>query len=490
MQAVVCQRAFIIVPFVDFSVQFGRVGKRQKLLLSLAMHGTRWHRSAGECFHNYKQYNEGDEQMETNSTTFESTDRGSNVGASVVGKAAWIVLASAFIGWMFDAMDLYLFTMIMVPALHDLLGPSQGSALQIGALIVGAKLVCWGIGGILFGVLADRFGRARVMLGTMLIYSVSTAAGALAQDWHQLLVFQMLAGFGIGGEWAAGAALVVETWPEKHRAKAVQVMQVANVVGLIAASAIAILLSGAGWRWVLGVGAVPAVASLGLRFITPESASWEQSRAAEIRHAGPRMGSISEIFGRQLRRRTLVGTLIASAMMIGSWGASILFPALLREFFPSAGNPEFTRQTGIAFMATNVGAVLGFTSILLLVTFIPRISRRAVYAVFCAGAWIAGVALFGGAKTLATFYVAMLGFGFFGLGGFGIVALYLTELFPLHVRATGQGFAWNMARLFTALGPLIVSSASANLGFRTVGIALATVFGMGLAAIFFGPETG
>ncbi|MEM5426321.1 MFS transporter [Paraburkholderia sp. BR14263] len=428
--------------------------------------------------------------METNSTPFESTDHGSNVGAPVVGKAAWIVLASAFVGWMFDAMDLYLFTMIMVPALHDLLGASQGSVMRIGGLIVGAKLLCWGIGGILSGIVADRFGRARVMLGTMLIYSVFTAAGAFARDWYQLLLFQMLAGFGIGGEWAAGAALVVETWPEKHRAKAVQVMQVANVAGLVAASALAILLSGAGWRWVLGVGAAPALASLGLRFITPESASWEQSRAAAMRHAGPKMGSISEIFGSPLRRRTIVGTLIASAMMIGGWGASIIFPTLLREFFPSAGSAEFTRQTGIAFMATNAGAVLGYASILLLVSLMPRVSRRIVYAVFCAGAWIAVVVLFGAAKTLGTFYFSMLGFGFFAMGGFGIVALYLTELFPLHVRATGQGFAWNMARLFTAFGPLLVSFASANLGFRVVGITLATVFGMGLAAIFFGPETG
>ncbi|WP_233887055.1 MFS transporter [Paraburkholderia flagellata] len=428
--------------------------------------------------------------MKTNSTPFESTEGGSNVGASAVGKAAWIVLGSAFVGWMFDAMDLYLFTMIMVPALHDLLGASQGSVMQIGGLIVGAKLFCWGIGGILFGIAADRFGRARVMLGTMLIYSVFTAAGAFSHNWHQLLLFQMLAGFGIGGEWAAGAALVVETWPEKHRAKAVQVMQVANVVGLVAASALAIFLSGAGWRWMLGVGAAPAVASLGLRLITPESARWEQSHAAVIRHAGPRMGSISEIFGRPLLRRTVVGTLISSAMMIGSWGASILFPTLLREFFPHAGNAEFTRQTGIAFMSTNVGAVLGYASTLLVVSLVPRISRRAVYAVFCAGAWIAVVALFGVAKTLMTFYLAMLGFGFFAMGGFGIVALYLTELFPLHVRATGQGFTWNAARLFTALGPLLVSSASINLGFRAVGIGIASVFAVGLIAIVFGPETG
>ncbi|MBK5123917.1 MFS transporter [Burkholderia sp. R-69980] len=428
--------------------------------------------------------------MRTNSTLLESPDCAGDTDMSVVGRAAWIVLGSAFVGWMFDAMDLYLFTMVMVPALGDLLGPAQGNVMQIGGLIVSAKLLCWGIGGILFGVLADRFGRARVMLGTMLIYSVFTAASAFARDWHQLLLLQMVAGFGIGGEWAAGAALVVETWPEKHRAKAVQVMQAANVVGLIVASALAIILSGAGWRWVLGVGAVPAVASLGLRFITPESARWKQSHAEAIRHPSQKFGSLSEIFRAPLRRRTVVGSLVAAALMIGSWGSSILFPTLLRDFFPSASSAEFTRQTGIAFMASNTGAVLGFASTLVLVSLAPRISRRAVYAVFCAGAWIAVVALFGAAKTLVTFYLAMLGFGFFAIGGFGIVALYLTELFPLHVRATGQGFTWNVARLFTALGPLLVSSASATWGIRTVGIAIATAFGMGLVAILFGPETG
>nr|WP_175772481.1 MFS transporter [Paraburkholderia phenazinium] len=157
-----------------------------------------------------------------------------------------MVLASAFVGWMFDAMDLQLFTMIMLPALRDLLGSSGSSAAQIGGLIIGAKLLSWGVGGIVFGVLADRVGRARVMLATMVIYSIFTAASALAQNWHQLLVLQMISGLGIGGEWAAGAALVVETWPERHRAKAVQVMQAVGVFGLILASVLAIVMAGLG----------------------------------------------------------------------------------------------------------------------------------------------------------------------------------------------------------------------------------------------------
>ncbi|MGF6289712.1 MFS family permease [Paraburkholderia youngii] len=427
--------------------------------------------------------------MRVNSTSLETAAASVNSGKPGVGRAAWIVLGSAFLGWMFDAMDVYLIVVVIMPALHDLLGTSHADASQIQGVIVGAKLLCWGIGGITFGVLADKFGRARVMLGTMLIYSGFTAASAFAQSWHQLLLIQMLAGFGIGGEWAAGASLVVETWPEKHRAKAVQVMQFANVVGLIIASALGILLAGLGWRWVLAVGALPAVVSLGLRFVTPESKRWKESRIAEIQHAGPKMGSLSVIFRAPLRRRTIVGSLVAAAMMIGSWGTTVLIPALLRKFIQSAGDAEFMRQTSISFTWANVGAVLGFGLTLFLVAWNPRISRRVVYALFCTGAWLATIALVTVAKTLTMFHLAMFAFGLFAIGGFGILALYLTELFPLHVRGTGQGFTWNVARIFTAAGPLGVSLALAKSGIYVVGVSISAAFWIGLVAIRFGPET-
>ena len=428
--------------------------------------------------------------MRANSNPLEATRDALLTEAPAIGVGAWIVLASAFVGWMFDAMDLHLFTMVMLPALRDLLGPSARNLPEIGGLIVGAKLLSWGLGGIIFGVLADRMGRARVMLATMLIYSIFTAASAFAQSWHQLLVLQMISGLGIGGEWAAGAALVVETWPERHRAKAVQVMQAATVVGLIVASTLAIVMSGLGWRWILAMGAAPAVVSLGLRFVTPESARWKQSHEAAIHHKGPKMGSLSEIFRKPLRRRTLVGSLVAAAMMIGSWGGAILFPVLIQAIAPGLDSSGLTRQTGIAFMAMNAGAVLGFASTLALVWLVPRLSRRVVYAGYCTGAWIATIVLYTVGNTLPLFRLGMFGFGFFAIGGFGIVALYLTELFPVHVRATGQGFTWNVARLFTAIGPLAISAASSTFGFHAVGIAIATAFGIGLAAVAFGPETG
>lgn len=409
---------------------------------------------------------------------------------SGISTGAWIVLASAFFGWMFDAMDMHLFTMIMLPALRDLMGPSAHDLMQIGGLIVGAKLLGIGLGGIYFGVLADRFGRARVMLATMLIYSLFTATSALAQNWQQLLAMQMIAGIGLGGEWAAGAALVVESWPKRHRAKAVQVMAAAAVVGQIAAAVLAIVMFDLGWRWILAVGAVPAIVSLGLRFVTPESAEWKRSHEAALQHKGPKMGSLSDIFGSSLRRRTIVGSLVAAAAMIGSWGGAVLFPSLLQTLVHGLSSTELTRQTGILFMAMNAGAVLGFVSTLVLVWLKPRVSRRAVFAFYCGGAWLVSMFLYTAADTVPLFRMGMFGFGYFALGAFGIVSIYLTELYPLHLRATGQGFTWNIARVFTAIGPLTVSAASSTYGFNAVGIAIATAFILGLLAVGFGPETG
>lgn len=411
-------------------------------------------------------------------------------GPSGIGVGAWIVLVSAFLGWMFDSMDLQLFTVIMLPALRDLVGPSADNLTQIGGLIVGAKLLGVGIGGIAFGVLADRMGRARVMLATMLIYSVFTAASALAQTWHQMLVLQTIAGVGLGGEWGAGAALVVETWPKRHRAKAVQVMASAAVVGQIFAATLAIVMFSFGWRWILAVGAVPAIISLGLRFVTPESAEWKRSHEAAIHNGGPKLGSFWEIFGKALRRRTLVGSLMASATMIGSWGGAIIFPSLLQVISPGLSSAQLTRQTGVIYMAMNAGSLLGLASTLAMVWLLPRLSRRAIFAGYCVGAWIVSIFVYTAANTLPMFLLGLFGFGYFALGGFGILTLYLTELFPLKLRATGQGFTWNVARIFTAIGPLAVSAASGAYGFQSVGIAIATVFGVGLVAVGFGPEVG
>src|SRR3984885_11108880 len=171
----------------------------------------------------------------------------------------WASLGSACLGWMFDAMDLQLFTVILFPSVSDLIGTNNPAAVAYaGGLIMACKLLAWGLGGIVFGVVADRLGRSRTMALTVLIYSVFTGLSALSQNWWELALLQALAGIGIGGEWAAGSALVAETWPERSRQRALQVMQMSFAFGFFLAGSIAVAVSTHGWRWVGVVGGRPA----------------------------------------------------------------------------------------------------------------------------------------------------------------------------------------------------------------------------------------
>jgi MFS family permease len=157
--------------------------------------------------------------------------------ADRIPSTAWLALISAGLAWMFDAMDLQIFTLVLFPAVSSLIGSTDaGHVAATGGLILTCKIFAWGIGGIVFGVVADRIGRAKAMLVTVLIYSVFTGLTGLAQNWWQLALLQALAGIGIGGEWAAGAALVAETWPEHSRARAMQVMQMCYGFGFFAAA--------------------------------------------------------------------------------------------------------------------------------------------------------------------------------------------------------------------------------------------------------------
>jgi MFS family permease len=156
----------------------------------------------------------------------------------------WLALISAFLGWMFDSMDLNLFTLVLVPSVGQLLHSTDATEIsKIGSYIISGKLLTWGIGGVLFGVAADRYGRSRVMGWTILIYAAFTLLSAFSKNWTQLAIAQAMAGFGIGGEWAAGAALVAESWPGRQRARAMQIMQMAFAFGFLVA-ALDNLLSG------------------------------------------------------------------------------------------------------------------------------------------------------------------------------------------------------------------------------------------------------
>lgn len=401
-----------------------------------------------------------------------------------------LALLSGFLGWMFDSMDLNLFTLVMFPSVAELTGTTNPAAVApIGGYIIAIKLFCWGIGGIVFGVVADRVGRTKTMVITILIYSIFTGLSGLAQSWTQLAILQAIAGFGIGGEWAAGAALIAETWPEKTRARAMQVMQMAFAFGFFLAALNNLVLGPISWRWVLAAGAVPALIALGLRWFVPEPERWVRTRQDATVASMTAGQTFATIFSPALRRRTIVGLLVSASMMIGSWGGLTLLPNWIQQLVRASGGAPALGVQSIshAFMLMMVGAALGYGTLIFLC---DAVGRRMSYFVFALGSLVVSMYLFTRVNDLATLIWFMPIYGYFVIGGFGTFAAYLPELFPTRVRASGQGFCWNAARSVTAIGPLIGGVLVGAFGsFPAAAASTASFFVIGMIAIWFGPET-
>lgn len=403
-----------------------------------------------------------------------------------LSKYQWLTLISAFLGWMFDSMDLNVFTLVLVPSVGTLLHSSNAAEIsKIGSIIISGKLLTWGIGGVLFGVAADRLGRSRVMAWTIAIYAAFTLLSAFARSWPELAVAQALAGFGIGGEWAAGAALVAETWPERHRARAMQIMQMAFAFGFLAAALDNLLLGPFGWRWVLGMGAIPALATILIRRFVPEPERWVNVRNAV--DAESALDTFLGIFKSDLRRKTIVGVVVASAAMLGCWGGLTFLPSWIHEFVAASGGQDAGATVSYAFILMMIGATLGY---LTLIWMLDALGRRMSYFIFSVGSFVASMVLFLAIKRLDYILWFMPVYGYFVIGAFGTFAAYLPELFPTRVRATGQGFCWNMARALTSIGPLAGTIVVARFGsFPTASAAISLLFIVGMIAIWFGPET-
>jgi MFS family permease len=387
---------------------------------------------------------------------------------------------SAFLGYVFDCMDLNIFTLILVPSMRELLQTADRDLVQqAGSVIIAVKLICWGVGGVLFGIIADRFGRARTLVMTILIYAVFTGLSGLARSWEELIGLQGIAAFGIGGEWAVGAALVAEALPDEKRDGAMGFIQSSFAIGFLMAAVVNWILGPYSWRWVLAFGSLPALWVLFLRRRVPESERWLSVRTQK-------QGSMREIFEPRLQRSTIVGIIIAAAMMIGSWGGITLLPNWIRELLGKNGDP--VKITSLAFMLMMGAGIPGYAAV---VWGGKIMGRRPLYFLCSLGGLLASLYMFLAIKNLDELLWFAPVYGFFVMGGFAIFGLYLPELFPTRVRATGQGICYNVSRAMTAIGPLAV----AYFGLATFGslphaaATTAIAYVVGLIAIWFGPET-
>jgi MFS family permease len=411
---------------------------------------------------------------------------------SDVSPYQWLVLLVAWLGWVFDSMDSTIYALVLQPALRELLAAGGARVVDAsaiawtGGIIFSIFLVGWALGGVLFGIVADRVGRTRTLVFTILVYALFTGLAALSRRWWQLALCRFLTALGIGGEWAAGAALVAEVWPEHLRSRAAGILQSAWAAGFLIAAAINLAMKGFGWRPLFVVGVAPALVALAVRAWVREPERWLHARA-ESRRAPA--GTIQELFGPALARSTWVGSALAFVAVFGLWGATNWTPTLVRAL-PDVQHLDAAAQTArvsYAALLLNAGALVGY---LVFGPLADRLGRRAAFAIFCAGSLVMLPATFLAPGSFARVLLLVPVLGFFNNGIFTGFPIYLPELYPTRLRATGAGFCFNAGRLLAAAAPLITGLLVGGLGsFGRAASAIAGIYLLGLLLLPLAPET-
>jgi MFS family permease len=408
-----------------------------------------------------------------------------------ISRYQWLVLVVAWLGWVFDAMDATIYAIVLHPALHDLLQfPGETVSTEqvgwYGGIIFSIFLIGWAIGGISFGVVADRIGRTKTLIITILIYAIFTGLAALSQDWWHLAIYRFLTALGIGGEWAAGAALVAETWPEEKRAKAAGILQSAWAVGFFLAASFNLLLKGYGWRVMFVIGVLPAFVSLLVRWHVKEPDRWAKAHTQDTTTSPTR---ITDIFHPPLRRSTIVGSALAFVAVFGLWGATNWAPTLIRELPDLKGSDATTLSASVSYaiMALNGGALFGYLGFGPLA---DRFGRRAVFAFMCLGSLVMLPITYLVPTTYTGVLLLLPLLGFFNNGIFSGFPIYLPELYPTRLRATGAGFCFNAGRVLASAAPFLTGWLVMELGsFGKAASTVALIYLVGLVILIFAPET-
>lgn len=412
-----------------------------------------------------------------------------------VTRYQWLVLLVAWLAWVFDSMDSTIYALVLQPALHDLLrapdgGPATSEVIGwYGGIIFSIFLIGWAIGGVLFGLLADHWGRTWALVCSILIYAVFTGLAACSQSWWQLALFRFLTALGIGGEWAAGAALVAEVWPEDKRTKAAGLLQSAWAVGFLVAAILNLLLRNHGWRPIFVVGAAPALLALLVFRRVKEPERWVRAKTEARQAGGARPLKLAELFAPGLRRGTLVGSGLAFVAVFGLWGATNWTPTLIRALpeMHGLGAADLTSRVSYATMLLNIGALAGYLGFGPLA---ERVGRRWVFALMCLGSLVLLPVTFLTPRTYAQVLWLLPLLGFFNNGIFSGFPIYLPELYPTRIRATGAGFCFNIGRVLAAVGPFVTGYLVTVLGsFGRAASAVALIYLLGLLILPFARET-
>jgi MFS family permease len=469
----------------------------------------------------------------------------------------WFVLIVAALGWLFDCLDQQLFTLARPAAMEDLLpkldndADFQQSVKVYGGYATSIFLAGWALGGLFFGVLGDRIGRAKVMVLTILLYSLFTGLSALSTGFWDFALYRFLTGLGVGGEFAVGVALVAEVMPAPARSRCLALLQALSAIGNVSAALINLGLGVAEeqglvespWRIMFLIGAIPALLAMFIRRRLKEPERWE--RASHEDAVGKQLGSYRELFSDPvLRKHALLGLILACSGVIGLWAVGFFTPDLarnvqrpaiteqvfaeftstarsngdtvrteqlekLREIManPSATAPtelqelrtdinnqingKLTRWQSYTLLMINVGAFFGMFGFGALA---ERIGRKPTFALALIAAFVSTACVFWFLKELWQIFVLVPIMGFCQLSLFAGYAIYFPELFPTRLRSTGTSFCYNVGRFVAAIGPIIQAQlvkafADTNESLRWAGVTMSIVFLVGLCVLPFLPET-
>jgi MFS family permease len=449
-------------------------------------------------------------------------------------KYCWIVLVISALGWLFDTMDQNLYNLVRKTSIEELVYPdpaffaetkaklklaktpeeretlAKGIRERLGpdgvkafdadvssksGIVTAVFLIGWAAGGFIFGILGDRLGRTKTMIVTILIYAVFTGASGLVPNWWLYAIARFMTGIGVGGEWAAGAALVAETFPQRSRPMALGLLQALSSVGNMMAAAITWTVEGAGmdWRIVYFVGAAPALLVLWIRRSVHEPEQWVQAK--EKASVGQEMGKIGELFTHPVLRRNLIASVLLGTAGVGAlWGVGFFSTdfilGLLRDQKVSESDRNSVKNA--MFLLQNLGSFFG---ILTFAVIAEKLNRRKAFFISYILAWLSVLAFFWGvaktppAHTATAALILAPVMGFCTLMPFSGFTIYFPELFPTRLRTTGCGFAYNAARILAAGAPFAIGFLGKKLGFPTAASIVVGIYALGFVGTILGPET-
>jgi len=400
----------------------------------------------------------------------------------------------AWAGWTLDGMDSVIYALVLSPALTELLPKSGIKATPAtvgyaGSVLFALFLVGWGLS-LIWGPIADRFGRTRVLAATIFVYAIFTGAAAMSQTVWQLGLFRLLAGIGIGGEWALAGTYVAEAWPEDRRKMGAGYLQTGYYAGFFLTSALNYTVGAHyGWRAMFWCGLTPVIVALMVLLRVKEPQRWEQKAKAK---ATGGLSSLRRIFSPPHTQRTLVNTVLLAAAICGLWAGAVYAPTAIIALAKKAGmlQPQAVRVSSFGMGLLSLGTILGCLTVPPLA---ERFGRKRTLTFYFIGMAACILLSFGWAfylpHGLHPFIAVLFFLGFFG-GNFAVFSLWLPEQYGTTERATAFAFTTSFGRFIAAGANFGVGALVRNMGTLGKPVAFTAIaFGIGLLVIPFALET-